>query len=359
MHAVGLWTVMSVSRRRLGGAAVAALLLLAIVLPAAAQDQVAPAGPTLETVRERGHLICATSDPLPGFAQTGTEGRWTGFDVDFCRAVAVAIFNDPNKMEFVPLSGASRFAQLQTGAVDLIARNAPWTMRRDTGYGASYVATSFFDGQAFMVPQSLGAVSAYELDNVRVCVLDGGEELANIREFFFATQATYTEVLYEDREDLRVAYETGLCNAVSAPASWLNAIRRGLPEPATQRILPERISKGSFGPVVRTGDDQWFQIVAWTLFAMIDAEEAGVTSLNIQSLSAARTHKIRRLLGLEGSFGPGLGLDPRFIANIIRSVGNYGEVFDRHFGPGTGAGVVRGQNALWINGGLLYAPPVE
>ncbi len=243
---------------------------------AAAQEPIAPAGPTLAAIRERGHLICATSDPLPGFAQPGAEGRWTGFDVDFCRAVAVAVFDDASRMEFVPLSGDSRFAQLQTGAVDLIARNAPWTMRRDTGYGASYVATSFFDGQAFMVPQSLGAVSAYELDDVKVCVIDGGEELANLREFFFTTQAAYTEVLYEDREDLTVAYRSGLCNAVSAPASWLNAIRRSLPEPATHRILPERISKGAYGPVVRAGDPQWFDIVAWTLFALIDAENTVV-----------------------------------------------------------------------------------
>ena len=326
---------------------------------AMAQEPVAPAGPTLQAVRDRGHVICATSDPLPGFAQTGSEGRWTGFDVDFCRAVAVAIFNDPSKMEFVPLSGDSRFAHLQTGAVDLIARNAPWTMRRDTGYGAVYVATSFYDGQGFMVPQALGVVSAYELDNVAVCVLDGGEELANVREFFFTTQASYTEVLYEDREDLAVAYRSGRCNAVSAPASWLNAIRRGLQEPGTYRILPESISKGAFGPVVRAGDPQWQDIVAWTLFALINAEEAGVTSLNIGSLEAAKTHKIRRMLGLEGNFGPAIGLEAQFIANIIRAVGNYGEIFDRHFGPASGAAVVRGQNALWINGGQLYAPPVE
>jgi general L-amino acid transport system substrate-binding protein len=326
---------------------------------ALAQEPIAPAGPTLGGVRERGHLICATIDPLPGFAQPGPEGRWTGFDVDFCRAVAVAIFGDPSRMEFVALSGDSRFAQLQTGAVDLIARNAPWTMRRDTGYGASYVATSFHDGQAFMVPQSLAVVSAYQLDDVKVCVRDGGEDLANLREFFFTTQATYDEVLYEDREDLAVAYRSGLCNAVSAPASWLNAIRRGLTDPGLHRILPERISKGAFGPVVRAGDDQWFDIVAWTLYALIGAEEAGVTSLNIQSLAAARTHKIRRLLGLEGSFGPALGLAPDFIPKVIAAVGNYGEIFDRHFGPESGAAVVRGQNALWINGGLLYAPPVE
>lgn len=337
----------------------ATLLFLLTLSSASLAQALAPAGATLAAVQQRGHVICATSDPLPGFAQAGADGLWAGFDVDFCRAVAVAIFGDPTKMEFVPLSGDSRFAQLQTGAVDLIARNAPWTMRRDTGYGANYVGTSFFDGQAFMVPQALGAVSAYELDDVRVCVLDGPEELAALREFFFTTQATYAEILYEDREDLAVAYQSGLCNAVSAPASWLNAIRQSLPEPATHRILPERISKGAFGPVVRSGDDQWFKIVQWTLFALIDAEEAGVTKDNIGSLSAAKTHRIRRLLGLEGVYGPGIGLEPKFMANVIRQVGNYGEMFERNFGAESGAAVVRGQNALWSNGGLLYAPPIE
>lgn len=338
--------------------AVAAAFGVLLAVPGLAQE-LAPAGPTLQAVRDRGFLICATTDPVVGFAQPGAEGRWSGFDVDFCRAVAVAIFNDATKMEFVALSGEARFAQLQTGEVDLMARNGPWTMRRDTGYGAHYVATSFFDGQAFMVPQSLGVVSAFELDDVSVCVLDGGEDLDNIREFFFTTQASYNEVLYEDREDLAVAYRSGLCNAVSAPASWLNAIRRALPEPALHRILPERISKGAFGPVVREGDDQWYDIVAWTLFALINAEEAGVTTFNIQSLEAARTRRIRRLLGLEGTLGPSIGLEQGFMANIIRAVGNYGDIFERHFGSGSGGGVVRGQNALWINGGLLYAPPIE
>lgn len=329
-----------------------------IPLVAAAQE-LAPAGPTLQAIRDRGFVICATADPLPGFAQPGTDGRWTGFDVDFCRAVAVAVFNDASKMEFVPLSGDSRFAQLQTGAIDLIARNAPWTMRRDTSYGVRYAGASFFDGQAFMVPQSLGFVSAYEMDNVEVCVLDDAQALANVREFFFGTQATYNEVIYEDREDLTVAYGQGLCNAVSTSASYLNAMRRALPEPTTHRILPERISKDYYGPVVRAGDDQWLDIVSWTLFGLINAEESGVTSLNIQSLEATKTHRIRRLLGLEGTFGPGIGLDRLFISNIIRSVGNYGEIFERNFGSATGAAIVRGQNALWSNGGLLYAPPVE
>jgi general L-amino acid transport system substrate-binding protein len=334
------------------------LLLLAAIAPAAAQTLV-PDGPTLAAVRARGHLICAGSDPLPGFAQLNTQGFWTGFDVDFCRAVAAAIFGDPGKLEFRALSGDARFAELQTGDVDLVARDADWTMRRDTRYGASYVAPIFYDGQAFMVPQSLNIVSAYQLDNLKVCVLDQGDQLANLHEFAFVNQASYTEVLYEDREDLAVAYSKQLCDAVSAPASWLNAIRRGLADPGSQRILPERISKSVFGPVVRQGDDQWFKIVQWTAYALIDAEEAGITSLNAQSLAAAKTHRIRKLLGLEGNFGASLGLANDFIRTVIAAVGNYGEIFDRNFGPDTGAGVARGQNALWSNGGLIYAPNVD
>ncbi len=333
--------------------------LVLACLGGTAHAEPAAAGPTLKAIRERGHLICASVDPLPGFAQPGADGRWTGFDVDFCRAVAVAIFNDASRMEFVPLRGNGRFAQLQTGAIDLIARNGPWTMRRDTSYGAHYVGNLFYDGQGIMVPQASGFVSAYELDNVSICVVDDAEQLANLQEFFFTTQATYTEVLYEDREDLTIAYQAGRCNAVAAPVSWLNAMRRELPEPAAQRILPERLSKGAYGPMVRDGDDQFFNIVEWTMFALIDAEEAGVTSLNMDTLAAAKTHRIRRLLGLEGDFGSSMGLAPNFIANVVRAVGNYGEIYERNFGPDTGAAVVRGQNALWVNGGLLFAPGVE
>jgi general L-amino acid transport system substrate-binding protein len=334
-------------------------LAITAAAPAQAQSTVAPPGPTLQAVLNRGHLICAASDPIPGFAQQGADGLWSGFDVDFCRAVAAAIFGDPDKAEFRPLAGEARFADLQTGAVDLLARNGAWTLRRDTIYRASFVGTSFYDGQAIMVPASLGFVSAYELDDVSVCVLDDPDELANLREFFFQTQAAYSEVLYENREDLSVAYQQGLCNAVSAPSSVLQAIRRTLSEPATHRILPERISKEAFGPVVREGDDQWFEIVRWTLYALIQAEEIGVSQANIGSLEAAKTLAIRRFLGLEGELGPGIGLQPRFMNRVIAAVGNYGEIFDRNFGPSTGAAIPRGQNALWLNGGLLYAPPVE
>ena len=334
------------------------LMALGLVAGPAWAQVLAPDGPTLAAVRARGHVVCGSADPIPGFAQLNSEGRWVGFDVDLCRAVAAAVFGNPDALEFRPLPGTARFADLQTGEVDLVARDAPWTLSRDTRYGATYAAPIYYDGQAFMVSEGLGVVSAYQLDNVRVCVLDG-DELARLQEFAFATQANFTEVVYEGREDLNVAYQKGLCDVVSAPGSWLNALRRTAPDPSTQRILPERISKSVFAPAVRSADTQWLKIVQWTLFALINAEEAGVTSLNIESLAAAKTHRIRRLLGLEGSFGPAIGLSPDFMKEVISAVGNYGEIFDRNFGVGTGAGVSRGQNALWLNGGLIYAPNIE
>ena len=337
--------------RLLAGAALALILLLFGAVGASAS--------TLDTVRARGKLLCGATDPLPGFAQQDKDNRWSGFDVDFCRAVAAAVFGDPNKVDFVPLTGSSRFALLQTGAVDLLVRDASWTMRRDTGYGASYVATSFFDGQGFLVPESKNIVSAYELNKVRVCVLDGGDDVLNLQDFFFQNQASYIEVLYEDRDDLQVAYKAGLCDAVSANASWLYAMKRQLPDPAGHVILPERISKDSFGPVVRDGDDQWFNIVKWTLFTLIDAEEVGLTQANLGSLTATKTPEIRRMLNLDGTFGRGMGLSPDFMKNIIAGVGNYGEIFDRNFGPNTGVPMLRGQNALWTRGGLLFAPPIQ
>ncbi|MBS3848733.1 amino acid ABC transporter substrate-binding protein [Devosia sp. BSSL-BM10] len=314
---------------------------------------------TLDAVRERGFLICGATNALPGFAQKDAEGRWSGFDVDLCRAIAAAVFGDPDLIEFRSLRGETRFAPLQTEAVDVLTRNGPWTERRDTIYGASFVGTAFFDGQAFLVPQSLGLVSAFELDNVSICVIDGGDDLERIQEFFFANQATYTEVPYEDIDDLALAYRTGLCQIISAPGRQLQAIRRALPDPNAHRILPERISKDLLGPVVRSGDQQWFNIVKWTLFALINAEEVGITGLNTESLAASHTPVIRRILGVEGDFGTPLGLEPTFMADAIRAVGNYSELYDRHFGPQTGAALLRGQNSLWSNGGLLYAPPVR
>jgi general L-amino acid transport system substrate-binding protein len=314
---------------------------------------------TLDTVRERGFLICGASNPLSGFSQQDDDGRWSGFDVDLCRALAAAIFGNPDLIEFRSFRGEARFAPLQTGAVDILMRNGAWTAGRDTRYGATFVAPNFFDGQAFLVPQSLGVVSAYELDDVDICVVDGFGELDALDEFFFSNQTTFRPVVYEDVADLTTAYRAGLCEVVSAAGRQLQAIRRELPDPALHRIMPERISKEVLGPVVRQGDNLWFNIVRWTIFALVNAEEVGVTSLNIDSLSAARTPDVRRILGVEGDYGATLGLRPTFMADAIRAVGNYSELYDRHFGPQTGAAMLRGQNALWSNGGLMYAPPIR
>lgn len=331
---------------------VLAVLGLALVaMPTQAQ--------TLETVRERGFVQCAASNSLAGFSRRNDEGVWSGFDVDFCRAVAAAVLGDANLVQFRVLAGDSRFAALQIGEVDLISRNGSWTLTRDTRYDASYVGTSFFDGQSFLVRQSLGFVSAFELDDISVCVASADDDITNMREFFFGNQAVYREVVYEERQDLAVAYAAGRCDAISAPASFLQSVRRGLADPAQHRIMPELISKSPYGPTVREGDDQWADIVRWTLFALINAEELGVSSVNIDSMLSARTPAIRRLLGVEQDFGESLGLDADWMRNVIAAVGNYREIFDRHFGPSTGAAMLRGQNALWSRGGLMFAPPVR
>ncbi len=327
-----------------------ALLVAGWVFPVAAQ--------TVAKVRERGHLICGATGVLPGFAQQ-TDGLWSGFDVDLCRALAAAVLGDPNFVEFRALSGNSRFVQLQTGAVDVVIRNAPWTLRRDSNYGARYVTTTFFDGQGFLVPEALGYVSAYELDGLTVCAILGSEELSRMREFFFENQADYDELLYEDFEDLAAAYRAGLCNAVTGPGRWLHAIRRTMGEPAAHRILPERISRELLGPVVRDGDDAWFNIVRWTIFALIDAEELGINALNVEQMRGTRNPAIRRLLGVDGDFGASLGLSATFMADAIKAVGNYAEIYDRNFGAQTGAQLLRGLNAQWSNGGMLYAPPIR
>ncbi|UYO00047.1 MAG: transporter substrate-binding domain-containing protein [Devosia sp.] len=334
-------------------------LIAALVYAAAALVTSHATAQTLDAVRERGFLICGSSGPLSGFAQQDQDGRWSGFDVDLCRALAAAIFSNPDLIEFRAYRGEARFAPLQIGAVDVLMRNGAWTEGRDSRYGARFVTPSFFDGQAFLVPQQMGVVSAYELDNVSICVIGGSEELQALDEFFFANQTQYSAVVYEDIADLSLAYREGLCQVVSASGRQLQAMRRDMADPAQHRVLPERISKEILGPMVREGDDDWLKIVRWTIFALISAEELGVTSLNIDSLSAARTPAVRRILGVEGDFGTDMGLRPTFLTDAIRAVGNYSELYERHFGAQTGAAMLRGQNSLWSNGGLLYAPPIR
>lgn len=348
----------------LAGAACALSLALVPLVPVRAQAQDAATTipftiSTLETVRTRGYVICAAISPLPGFSQISPEGLWSGFDIDICRAVAAAVFGDPSRVEFRPLSGQSRFAHLDMGEVDLLSRNAPWTMARDTEFGATYVAATFYDGQGFMVPDALGVVSAYELEDITVCVASGSEAELQLEEFFFQNQLAYDTLQYEDREDLALAYRSGQCEAITASASWLQAMRRALPEPSAHEILPERLSKEAYGPVVRSDDAQWAALVQRTIHALVNAEELGVTSANIESMLAARTPAIRRLLGVEGDAGQVFGLRETWMRDVIAAVGNYGEIYNRHFGGGTSAALLRGQNALWVNGGLMFAPPLQ
>ncbi|WDR03599.1 transporter substrate-binding domain-containing protein [Devosia algicola] len=314
---------------------------------------------TLDDVRERGFLICGANAALPGFAEQDANGRWSGFDVDLCRAIAAAIFGNPDMIEFRPLRGESRFAPLQTGDLDVMMRDGPWTQKRDSVFGVRYVATSFFDGQAFMVPQSLGAVSAYELDNISICVLDGGDEQSQLQDFSFQIKPVTPR--YCTRMWQIWASPTGRGCARGFRHRPGNCKRFAAACPIRPIIAscPSAFPKSLLGPVVRNGDDQWFKIVQWTLFALINAEEVGITSLNTDSLSAARTQTVRRILGTEGDFGTPLGLSPTFMKDAIQAVGNYGELYDRNFGPQTGAALLRGQNALWSNGGQMYAPPIR
>ena len=309
-----------------------ALFALALVLfsfPAGAQ--------TLDTIRQRGHLICGAADPMPGFAQKSDSGLWSGFDVDFCRAVAAAVLGNPDLVEFRALSGTARFAALQAGEVDLLARNAGWTLTRDTVYGANFVGISFFDGLAFLAPDRIDAVSAFELDNVRVCLRDDEDERSAVAQFFAESGGQYSELLYEERADFMLAYTSQRCDVIAAPASWLYAHRRMTPDAALGRILPERLSKLPYGPVVRQGDPQWFNIVKWTLTALVAAEELGLNSLNLEPMQSTRSPNIRRFLGIDGDLGSALGLEPDWMQTVIHAVGNYGEIYQRNFGAQTGA----------------------
>lgn len=315
---------------------------------------------TLDAVRERGFLICASANSLPGFSQKSETGLWSGFDVDFCRAVAAAVLDDPDLVEFRPLQGESRIADLQTGAVDLLARGPSWSLQRDIANRVNVVATSFYDGQAFMVSEASGLVSAFEFGEVSICIIDDADEMAAVDRFFFQSQTNYESVVYEAREDLAVAYAAGLCDAVSAPSRWLHALRHQLPDPTLTRILPERLSKEPFGPVVRAGDDSWANIVRWTFFTLINADELGINSMNLETMLEVNSRPIQRFLGADPKFkfGEPMGLENDWMLKVIRAVGNYEEMYDRNFGPQTGVALPRGQNSLWSEGGLIYAPPL-
>ncbi|MBW8638770.1 amino acid ABC transporter substrate-binding protein [Hoeflea sp. WL0058] len=314
---------------------------------------------TLDTVKENGQLACGVSQGNPGFSNPDSNGVWSGFDVDYCRAVAAAIFDDPQAVTFRPLSSPERFTALQSGEIDVLSRTTTWTMSRDTTLGANFVGVMYYDGQAMMVRKGLGLRSALELSGASVCSATGTTTELNVADFFRLHDMPYELVAFEKNDEVTQAYDADRCDVYTTDASGLAANRQKLTDPQAHVILPEIISKEPLGPVVRQGDDQWLNIAKWVLNALINAEELGVTQANVDEMKSSENPAIRRLLGVEGAFGEDIGLGDDWAYNVIRHVGNYGEIFNRNVGPDTPLGIARGMNALWTDGGLLYAPPIR
>ncbi len=335
--------------------------LLSIALGAAvsvAAVTAASAG-TLQDVKAKGFVQCGVSQGLPGFSNPDDKGNWTGIDVDLCRAVAAAIFGDANKVKFTPLSAKERFTALQSGEIDLLSRNTTWTATRDTALGLNFAGVNYYDGQGFMVRKSLGVTSAMQLNGAAVCTNTGTTTELNVADFFRSHKMQYEVVAFEKADEVVKAYDEGRCDVYTTDRSGLAAQRLKLKNPDEHIVLPEIISKEPLGPVVRQGDDQWFDLVKWTLFAMVNAEELGVTSKNVDEMKKSNNPAIKRLLGVEGNFGENLGVSNNWAYNIIKQVGNYGESYDRNVGPKTPLGLARGLNALWNKGGIMYAPPIR
>ncbi len=329
-------------------------LVYTIVLP------VAFAATTLETVKTRGHLKCGVHSGLPGFASPDDQGNWTGIDVDICRGVAAAVFGDATKVRYTPLSAKERLTALQSGEIDMLSRNTTWTLTRDSAQGLNFTGINYYDGQGFLIRGDLGVKSARELDGASVCVQTGTTSELNLGDYFRANSMRYTPVVFEKNDEVVAAYESGRCDVLTSDQSQLYAVRLKLRNPNAHMVLPEMISKEPLGPVVRQGDDGWFNIVRWTLFAMINAEELGVSSANAAGLKAgAKNPAIRRLLGLEGDKGKDLKLPNDWGYAIVTQVGNYGESFQRNLGADSPLKIERGPNRLWTQGGLQYAPPIR
>ncbi|MDC7789788.1 amino acid ABC transporter substrate-binding protein [Rhodoplanes sp. TEM] len=314
---------------------------------------------TLDNIKARGSLNCGANGQLPGFGMPDAQGIWTGFDVELCRAVAAAIFNDPQKVKFVALTAKDRFTALQSGDIDVLIRNTTWTLSRDTQLGLNATGINYFDGQGFIVRKSLKLNSALELNDAAVCVQQGTTTELNLSDYFRANKMRLKSVTFATLDEALKAYDTGRCDAYTTDASQLYSVRLKLARPDEHVVLPEIVSKEPFSAFVRHGDDQWFDIVRWTIFAMLNAEEFGITKANVDEQAKSDNPEIKRLLGTEGNFGEALGLTKDWAVRIVKGVGNYGEVFERTIGQGSPLKITRGQNALWTKGGLHYAPPVR
>lgn len=314
---------------------------------------------TLKRTVRRDAVYCGVNTGLPGFSAQDDKGVWSGFDVDFCRAIAAAIFDDPKKVKFVPLDAKERFAELAKRKVDVLARNSTWTMSRETEYALHFAAVSYYDGQGFMVPRARSKASALELDGSTVCVQGETTTVLNLADYFRANNMKYQEKRLRTVDEVFNAYLAGQCDTLTADISQLYALRLKLPKPADHVILADVISKEPLAPVVRQKDDDWLLLVKWTLFAMINAEELGITSKNIDEAMKSKKPEVMRFVGNDGDYGADLDLPKDWAVRIIRRVGNYGEVYQRNVGSGSKLGIPRGLNALWTAGGILYAPPIR
>ena len=332
-------------------AAIGLALLASRASPAAAT--------TLEAVKARGELVCGLNPNLPGFGVPDGAGGFGGLNADLCRAVAAAVLGEGAKVRFMPLTAPTRFTALQSGAVDVLMHNTSWTLSRDTGLGITLTGIDFFDGQAFMVHKSSKVSDLAGLAGASVCLQQGSTAELNASDYFRAHGIAFEPVTFSDDDQAAQAFQSGRCDALTSDASALAATRLKLARPDEAETLPEIISKEPIGPAVRKGDDQWFDIVRWTVFALIDAEDLGVTRANVRTLAGGRAPDLRRLLGTEGGLGKGLGLPDDWAARAIAAVGNYGEIFDRNLGAGSPLKLPRGRNASWLSGGLMYAPPVR
>lgn len=315
---------------------------------------------TLDDVKARGVLKCGVNPNLQGFAAKAADGTWAGFDVDFCRAVAAATLGDPVKVEYVPLTAQQRFEGISSGAVDILARNTTWTMERETKMPLRFPGISYHDGQGFIVKKLLGVTSALNLSGATMCFQTGTTSEPNVEDFFREKDMVFQPIRFEKLDELIKAFDEGKCDTMTTDVSFLYAVRLRLSNPDDALVLQDVISKEPLGPVIRQGDEQWFNIVRWTLFALINAEEMGITAVSVDAFKAdSKRADIRRLLGVEGSFGADMGLDKDWAARAIKAVGNYGEIFERNLGEQTPLQISRGINALWNAGGLLYAPSVR
>ena len=316
-------------------------------------------GKALEVVKQRGSLSCGVHIGLAGFGQPDDKGNWTGLDVDYCRAIAAAIFGDDKKVKFVPTTAKERFTALQSGEVDVLIRSTTWTLSRESALGLSFAGVNYYDGQGFMVRASLGVRSAQELNGATVCVLTGTTTELNLADYFKSHSMTYKPIVFEKLDEAVQAYQAGRCDVYTTDQSALYSVRVRQAKPDEHVVLPEIVSKEPLGPSVRQGDTQWLTVIKWVHFALLNAEEMGVTQANVDQMGTSTNPDIKRLLGRDGDLGKGIGLENDFVVKIVKAVGNYGEIFNRNVGVASRIKIDRGLNNLWTNGGLHYAPPMR